>query len=142
MAEEYNFGKELVKSLDGIEDKSGLIEIIFKGYVAKLLEILMDGAANKNALESSMLEEVRGNLIVEFRKAPLESNQKSVKMYEDIFDKAMQEILNVASHAHKGEDIAEYDKYRQFSINKEDYFMQGGGHVDNYIREGGLYRPR
>jgi hypothetical protein len=136
MSSEYNFGKELKKSVFTVapKDREELLRMIFKSYVAKLLELLMSNSKNKNALEAEMLEEVKRNLIKEFREAPLDTAQRPVKFYEDLFDTAIKEILNEAAHAHEGLDSAEVDRHRQFSINPDEYINNGGLYVPAHLK--------
>ena len=136
MSNEYNFGKDLVKSVQTVkpEEREELLKMIFKSYVAKLLEILMANSKIKDGLEAEMLEEVKSNLIKEFRAAPLGVSQRPVKFYEDLFNTAVQEILNEASLNHEGVDSAEVDKYRQFSVNPEAYINEGGLYIPEHLR--------
>ena len=136
MSKEYNFGKEVRKSLNMVapNERRELLAMIFKSYVAKLLELLMSNSKNKNALEAAMLDEVKNNLISEFRNAPLEMDQISEKMYEDLFDTAIKEILNEAALNHEGVDKAEVDRYRQFSINPSAYIHEGGLIIPEHLR--------
>ena len=136
MSEEYNFGKELVKSVHTVsaEEREEMLKMIFKSYVAKLLEILMNNSKLKDGLEANMLEEVKTNLINEFRNAPLGVSQRPVEFYEELFNTAMQEILNEASLNHEGVDSVKVDKYKQFSINPQEYINGGGLIIPDHLK--------
>ena len=110
MSEEYDFGKELAESVkkSQMEDKAEYISMVFKSYVAKLLEMVLQ-RSGREALETGAIDEVKKNLIVEFRKAKLGNYQRSIEQYEELFDKTIQEILNDAAIAHDGQDSATFD---------------------------------
>lgn len=133
MAEEYNFQKELKKSIIYADEKLNRHELrddIFKSYVAKLFEV----ALTKNEsgkLEVNALHQIRRNLIDEFRSADLGEYQKSVEYYEHLFDTAMKEIFNQASHAHRGVD--KISSNQSLQINKDAYINEGGLFVPSHI---------
>jgi hypothetical protein len=127
MSEEYNFSKQLVASIKLAKphEREEVLTMIFKSYVAKLIGMLMERSGNANGLEADIIVSVRSNLIHEFRKAKLDVNQRSVKMYEDLFDKTLEEILNYAAHANAGEDSAQFAN-RVMDINPREYVNNGG----------------
>ena len=132
MSKEYNFQKVLRDSVlkaDPVKfDKKELLTDIFKSYVAKLFEIVLSGKKG-NRLEFDAMIQVKANLISEFRKTELGEYQQSVKWYEDLFDTAMQEILNDAAQNHQG--INQVSIEQNLEINP-----------DAYINEGGLFIPQ
>jgi len=132
MTEDFDFGKSVSDTLNKVpgKERKELLTMIFKSYVAKLLEVLLQNSGTQGRLETGMIEEVKKRLVTEFKKAPLGVDQMSYEMYEDIFDTAIAEILNEAALNHQGEDHADFDLTRQLEINPE-----------AYIREGGLYIP-
>lgn len=131
MSEEYDFNTELLGSIRKAdkEDQLDVLKMIFKSYVAKLIEIMMEQSGNANAIEAGILVEVKSNLIHEFRNAELEELQRSEEMYESMFDEALGEILNLAALSHQGEDSIKFAN-RVMDINP-----------DAYVNEGGLYVP-
>ena len=132
MSKEYNFQKVLRDSVlkaDPVKfDKKELLTDIFKSYVAKLFEIVLSRKKG-NRLEFDAMIQVKANLISEFRNTELGEYQQSVKWYEDLFDTAMQEILNDAAQNHQG--INQVSIEQNLEINP-----------DAYINEGGLFIPQ
>ena len=133
MAEEYNFQKELVDSIYKAkpEERNEILTMIYKTYVAKMIEILMQRSGH-DGLEAGIIDEVKKNLITEFRNASLNEYQRSVEQYEEIFDTTLQEILNYASHVHEGEDSMKFAN-RVLDINPEAYVNEGGLYVPEYM---------
>jgi hypothetical protein len=122
MPEEYNFQKDLETSIANSDpklNKKELLEDIFKIYVAKLFEIAIQKSKTPNRLPLEALVEIKRNLISEFRKASLEMIQMSVEQYEVLFEKTVQEIVNDAGLAHRGEDSAIIRS--EFDINRSLY---------------------
>ena len=131
---EYNFQKELEASINNADpklDRSELLTMIFKSYIAKCIELRI---RYDSRIEHDAMLKIKENLISEFRKAALAENQKSVEQYEQLFDTSMEEILNDAANAHQGVDIAQVE-HRQLEINPELYAMQKGFKKN----ESGLY---
>ena len=115
----YNFQKELEKSIlkaDEKLDKKELLIDVFKSYVAKLFEMTINKSGTKNRIEYSALVQTKRNIINEFRQASLSELQMSVKQYEDLFDKTVQEIVDFAGSMHEGVDETSVDK--TLSIDK------------------------
>jgi hypothetical protein len=136
MSEEFNFGKsvsETIKKVPGNERKE-LLEMVFKSYVAKLLEVMLNNSGTAGRLESGMIDEVKKRIIHEFREAPLENSQMSYEMYEDLFDTAIAEILNEAALNHQGEDHADFDLTRQLEIDPRAYIKEGGIYVPPHLK--------
>jgi hypothetical protein len=107
MSTEYNFQTDLENSINNADpklNKKELLEDIFKIYVAKMFEIAIKKSKTPDRLPYDALVEIKRNLISEFRKASLEMIQMSVEKYEELFEKTVQEIVNDAGLAHKGED--------------------------------------
>lgn len=133
-SEEYNFQKELHDSIfdaDPKLDREELLVDIFKIYVAKLFELVVSKRKTPDGrLPYGALVETKRNLISEFRKAELAEYQRPVEWYEELFDKAVQEILNDAALAHRGSNIVQVSP-QQLEINPE-----------AYINEGGLFLPK
>jgi len=127
MAKEYNFQKDLRDSVLKADptklNKKELLTDIFKSYVAKLFEIVLSGKKG-NRLEFDAMTQVKANLISEFRKTELGEHQQSIKWYEELFDTAMQEILNDAAQNHKGIDQISVEQTME--INPEAYVNEGG----------------
>ena len=122
MSEEYNFQKELENSINNADvklNRKELLEDIFKIYVAKLFELALQKSATKDRMPYDALVEIKRNLISEFRAASLEMNQLSVEKYEQLFESTVQEIVNDAGLAHKGEDSAIIKS--KLDINKREY---------------------
>lgn len=108
---DYDFQKVLEKSIMGADekiDRKELIVIVFKTYIAKLLEVSMQKAGG--VLRFEVIKVIRDNLINEFRKASLDMYQLPEEKYSDIFDETMEEILTHAGGAHDGEDIVQEGK--------------------------------
>jgi len=135
MEKEFDFKVELENSLKKVsqKEKRELLEMIFKTYVAKSLEVLMEKTGLTNGLEYDMLDHVKRNLIEEFRGANLGVNQISTFEYESLFNKAMQELLNEASLAHEGEDSADYSN-SVLEINANEY-MKNGLYVPKHLAD-------
>ena len=135
MAEEYKFGEELANSIKKAKpkDRVEVLVMIFKNYVAKMIEFLME-RSGRDGLEVGIIEEVKRNLITEFRGAKLNETQRSEKMYEDLFDTTLQEILNYASHAHEGEDSAKFEG-QVLDINSNAYVNEGGLFIPEYLKK-------
>jgi hypothetical protein len=107
MSDTYNFQQELESSITNADpklNKKELLEDIFKIYVAKLFEIAIQKSKTKDRLPLEALIEIKRNLISEFRQASLEMIQLSVEQYEVLFERTVQEIVNDAGLAHRGED--------------------------------------
>lgn len=136
MSNEYNFQKELEKSLFGADtklDRKELLEDIFKIYVAKLFEITIQKSTIKDRLPFEALVEVKRNLIDEFKKANLDTYQRSVIQYEELFEKTVQEIVNDAGLAHGGVDKTTVDQ--TLHINPKAYIKS------HTISDGGIIIP-
>ena len=138
MSERYNFQNDLNKALgDSNLDmpKKDLLVQIFKTMVAEVLRtnIAKNGIGR---LEAGVIEELRRSIIHEFRSASIDDVQMSVKMYENLFDSTLQEILNYASLAHEGEDAAKFDYNRDISVNAR-------AHDAKFSKQtpGGIYLP-
>ncbi len=138
MSKEYNFQKELKDKIFGSDpakiDRHELLEDIFKIYVAKLFEFNL-GRKGPDRLEVGVMVEVKRNLISEFRSTELSEYQKSVKWYEDLFDKSVQEILNDAAKAHKGVDSVSVQQTLQ--VNPKAYVNEGGLFVPEHMKKTG-----
>ena len=136
MSDNYNFGTEVAKSLKMVkhEERKELLEMIFKSYVARLLEVMLEKSGTAGRLEAGMLEEVKKRLVYEFREAPLENSQISVEMYEELFDTAIAEIFNEAALNHQGVDSAEFDLTRQLEINPNAYIKEGGLYIPEHLK--------
>ena len=136
MSKEYNFQKDLRDSVlkaDPVKfDKKELLTDIFKSYVAKLFEIVLSGK-NGNRLEFDAMIQVKANLISEFRKTELCEYQQSVKWYEELFDTAMQEILNDAAQNHQGINQISVDQ--TLEINPEAYINEGGLFIPEHLKK-------
>jgi len=131
---DYNFQKELKKSIIGADDKinrSDLLTNIFKTYVAKMFEHVLS-KGKKDRLETASMATVKRNLIDEFRNAELGEYQKSTEWYEDMFDKAMQEILEEAGRNHQGANIASIDQ--RLEINKRAYINESGLFIPEHLK--------
>lgn len=137
MSGEYNFQKDLENSITNADpklNKKELLEDIFKIYVAKLFEMVINKSKVKDRLPFDALVEVKRNLISEFRKAQLDVYQKSVAQYEELFEKTVEEIVNDAGLAHGGADRATVDQ--TLHINPRSY-------ADTHtISDGGIIIPR
>ena len=135
MSKEYNFQKDLRDSVlkaDPVKfDKKELLTDIFKSYVAKLFEIVLSGKKG-NRLEFDAMIQVKANLISEFRNTELGEYQQSVKWYEDLFDTAMQEILNDAAQNHQG--INQVSIEQNLEINPEAYINEGGLFIPQHLK--------
>ena len=135
MSKEYNFQKDLRDSVlkaDPVKfDKKELLTDIFKSYVAKLFEIVLSGKKG-NRLEFDAMIQVKANLISEFRKTELGEYQQSVKWYEDLFDTAMQEILNDAAQNHQG--INQVSIEQNLEINPNAYINEGGLFIPQHLK--------
>jgi len=133
MSKEYNFQKELRKHIFNSDEKLNrheLLNDIFKSYVARCLEFAL--RKNKDGkLEASALHQIRRNLIDEFRSTELGEYQRSIEYYEHLFDVAMQEIFNDASHAHEG--INKVSVEQSLQINKKAYINEGGLFVPSHL---------
>ena len=137
MSKEYDFQKELKDRIFNADpmklDRHELLEDIYKIYVAKLFEFTL-GRKGKDRLETDAMIEVKRNLISEFRKTELGEYQKSVEWYEDMFDEAVQEILNDAALAHKtGSQSVTIDQTLQ--INPEAYVNEGGLFIPEHLKK-------
>ena len=135
MSKEYNFQKDLRDSVlkaDPVKfDKKELLTDIFKSYVAKLFEIVLSGKKG-NRLEFDAMIQVKANLISEFRNTELGEYQQSVKWYEDLFDTAMQEILNDAAQNHQG--INQVSIEQNLEINPNAYINEGGLFIPQHLK--------
>ena len=135
MSKEYNFQKDLRDSVlkaDPVKfDKKELLTDIFKSYVAKLFEIVLSGKKG-NRLEFDAMIQVKANLISEFRKTELGEYQQSVKWYEELFDTAMQEILNDAAQNHQG--INQVSIEQNLEINPNAYINEGGLFIPQHLK--------
>lgn len=120
----YNFQKELETAIFNADvklDRKELLTDIFKAYVAKLLErVLKNGRVPFDAMV-----QIKNNLINEFRTANLSEYQKSVGQYDELFDTAVKEILNMAALRHKGTDIVQ-NGMQNLEINPEIYINEKG----------------
>jgi hypothetical protein len=132
MSEEYNFQKELKKSIEGADpklDRKELLEDIFKIYTAKLFEIAIQKSKTPDRLPYEALVEIKKNLINEFRHTSLEMIQMSVEQYEKLFESTVKEIVESAALAHPGQDSAIIQS--KFDINipryKETHNISPGG---------------
>ncbi len=137
MSEDYEFGVELKKSIFTVEPnkREDLLKLIFKNYVAKLLIVLKEKTGVVNDLEAEMLTEVRGNLIREFRAAPLDNSQRSVKFYEGLFDEAIKGILSEAAANHEGKDSVKLDTRREVKLNEGAFTQSASGiYIPNGIQ--------
>ncbi len=136
MGKEYNFQKELKKTIFGSDpdkiDRHELLENIFKAYVAKLFEFNL-GRAKENRLEANVMIEVKRNLISEFRKTEIGEYQKSVEWYEDLFETTVNEILNDAANSNKGVDTVSVNQTLQ--INPEAYVNEGGLFIPDHLKK-------
>jgi len=133
---DFNFQKWLRESIleaDEKLDRNELLVDIFKIAVAQLLEYTMKKGVNR--LEGEALKTTKRNLINEFRNTSLEQYQKSVKWYENLFDTAMQEILNDAALAHGGMDQVMVDENSQLEINPEAYINEGGLFIPPHLKK-------
>ena len=129
----YDFQAELSKAINTADpnlNRKELIVDIFKFYTAKLLEFYMTKIGG--ALQSGSDEQLKRNLINEFRQAPLSENQQSIEWYEKLFDTTMQEILNDAAHAHQG--IDQITSSQELSINPSAYIQEGGLFIPEHLR--------
>lgn len=93
------------------------IKTLFKHAVARMFEEAMIATGRSQRMEYDAIVETKNALIYLFRNTELGEHQKSIEWYEDLFDATVQEILNFASHNHKGSDIITLDNSREFSIN-------------------------
>ena len=137
MSDEYNFQKELQSSIENADpklDRKELLEDIFKIYVAKLFEICIQKSNTPDRIPYEALVEVKRNIIDEFRNASLGMLQKSVEQYEVLFEKTVQEIVNDAGLAHKGEDITIVDQ--ELDINRKLY------HATHTVTPAGIIIPK
>lgn len=134
----YNFQNDINETLRNNDQdlpKKDMLIQIFKSMVAEVLRVNI----SKNGLgrlQAGVVEELRRSIINEFRSAGIDEVQMSVKMYEDLFDKTLQEILNMASNAHKGEDSARLDYNRDLSIHAREHEARFSNKS-----EGGIYLP-
>jgi hypothetical protein len=130
----------VVNNIDPRLKPAEVLRYIFKTYVAKMLE--QNVTVNKNRLEAGYLNLIKAHMITEFRNAELGEYQLSEKMYDDLFNKTIEEIFNDASHHHEGEDIYD-DKSQELLIDKRAYHREiapkfNGGMVN----KNGLWVPR
>jgi len=135
MSDDYDFGKNLAESIQLAEPKERItvLTMIFKNYVAKVLEMLMVSRGLENGIEYDMLEETKKNLIREFRNASLNEYQRSEKIYEDLFDKTIQEVLSHAASAHEGVDTMKFAN-QVLDINPEAYVNEGGLYIPEHLK--------
>lgn len=138
MIDDAGFAKDLEKTINNADekvDKRELLEDIFKSYVAKLFEVNIQ----ERRLPYGVLIEVKRLLIAAFRSASLSEYQRSVKQYEELFDKTVQEIIDYAStRNNEGEDIIEEDKGKVLEINAKEYQNQS-----NFKKnDSGLFIPK
>lgn len=108
----------VINNIDPKLKPADVLRYIFKTYVAKMLE--QNVTVNKNRLESGYLNLIKAHMITEFRSVELGEHQLSEKMYDDLFNKTLEEIFNDASHHHAGEDIYD-DKSQELLIDKRAY---------------------
>jgi hypothetical protein len=144
MSEEYDFQKELKKSLvdaDPSMDKIEMLEMIFSSYVTKLLEYMLKKSPVKGRLEASAINEAKRNLINEFRNAELGEWQRSVERYEEIYTKTIMGILNENALMNPGEDSAQYSQ--QLSIDSKGYqnIIAPKYHPAERVTPGGIILP-
>ena len=124
MSDTYNFQEDLKKSIFNADpkiDRKELLIDIFKSYVAKLFEKVL----NKERLPFEALVQVKNNLINEFRKTDLSEYQKSIEQYEQLFDDTIKEILSLAAARHKGIDNA-IKGQQELIVNPEVYINEKG----------------
>ena len=122
------FQKKLVNAVvnncDPRVSRDEVLEDTVKYYVAEMLaENVMK---NKNRISAGFIQALCGFIVSEFRGAELGEYQKPEKWYADVFNKCIQEILNDAGHAHKGENSAIVDRQRQIDYNKSGWRKRGG----------------
>lgn len=138
MSEDYNFQKELKKSIINVDprlDKKDVLEDIFKTYVAKMFELVLAKSKDpeQGRIEFDAMVQIKRNLISEFRDAELGEHQRSVEWYEDLFDATIQEIFNDAALAHKGvNNVAVANQ--NLEINPEAYVNEGGLYVPEHMK--------
>ena len=121
---EYNFQKDLENAIFNADikiDRKELLTDIFKSYVAKLFERVL----NSGRVPFDSLVIIKNNLINEFRSANLSEYQKSDEQYNELFDIAVKEILNLAAMRHKGIDNVQ-NGMQTLQINPEIYLNEGG----------------
>ena len=137
MSKEYNFQKELKKSIFGCDpnkfNRNELLEDVFKAYVAKLFEWNLS-RKKQNRLEVDALVEIKRNLISEFRKAELGEYQKSTEWYENLFESTVQEIFNDAAKVHQGIDNVSIEQ--TLRIDPRAYINEGGLFVPEHLKKG------
>lgn len=122
MSDTYNFQKDLEDSINNADqslDRKELLVDIFKIYTAKLFEMVLQRSATAGRMEVAGLVAVKQEIISEFRKASLPNIQMSVEQYEALFEKTVEEIMNDAAVAHKGEDSARIQS--NLEINMDAY---------------------
>ena len=85
-----------------------VLEDAFKFYVAEMLKLNIQ--QNKNRIAAGFIQSLCAYAITEFRNSDLGEHQQAETWYANLFNKCIQEILNDAAHAHKGEDSAVRDK--------------------------------
>ncbi len=132
----YDFQAELSKAINSADpklDRKDLLVDVFKFYTAKLLEYYLHKSGG--ALQSGSIDQLRRNLIHEFREAPLAEYQQSVEWYEKLFDSTIQEILNDAAYTHQGIDSVSAQENLQ--INPTAYINEGGLFIPERLRKSG-----
>jgi len=124
--DDVQFVKDLEKTVfeaDEKIDRDELITDVFKFYVSKIFEMNLEN----DRLPAGVLSDAKRMLINTFRKASLETHQRSVEQYEKLFDSTVAEIVNFASHNHGGTDIVEEDGSRVLEVNKKAYHNENVG---------------
>ena len=111
--------KRSLRDCDPKLDRRELLVDIFKTYVAKMMEQNVMSSSHENRLDADFITGLRGYMIREFMSAELGEWGMKEAQYSNLFDVAIQEIFNDASHRHEGENKAEH--VQDLEVNKKLY---------------------
>ena len=120
----YNFQdhiETMMSKRDITVEPNKLLEDLFRACLSQLLILKLKRGGR---IESGALNEIKRNMISEFRQCKLSPYQKSVEQYETLFDETVREIFKEAEMRHQGVDTINVNQ--TLEVNERAYAATKG----------------